>query len=57
VGGIGPFVPALVVAALLVAVLITVIVVERVAEIRRRASGAPAPLERVEAEASASTDP
>jgi len=57
VGGIGPFVPALVVAALLVAVLIAVIVLERVAEVRRRARGAPAPLERVEAGASASTGP
>jgi low temperature requirement protein LtrA len=51
VGGVGPFVPALVVAALLVAVLVAVIVAERIAEARRRASGAPAPLERVETSA------
>ncbi|MBA3376740.1 MAG: low temperature requirement protein A [Actinobacteria bacterium] len=49
VGGVGLFAPALVVGALLVAVLVTVIVVERVAEARRRTRGEPSPLERVEA--------
>lgn len=51
VGGVGLFAPALVVASLLVAVLVTVIVVERVAEARRRTHGEPSPLERLEASA------
>ena len=49
VAGVGLFAPALVVGALLVAVLVTVIVVERVAELRRRGRGEPSPLERLEA--------
>jgi low temperature requirement protein LtrA len=53
VGGIGAVVPALVVATLLVGVLVAVIVAERVAEARRRARGAPSPLERLEASAAA----
>ena len=51
VGGVGLFAPALVVASLLVAVLVTLIVVERVAEARRRTRGEPSPLERLEASA------
>ena len=46
-GALGPFVPALALAALTVAVLVTVIVAERVAGARRRARGEPAPLERL----------
>jgi low temperature requirement protein LtrA len=57
VGLVGLAVPALVVAALLVAVLVGVIVLERIAEARREARGAPSPLERVEASASASSEP
>jgi low temperature requirement protein LtrA len=53
VGLVGLVAPALVVAALLVTVLVAVIVLERVAEARRRASGAPSPLERLEASARA----
>ena len=49
VAGVGLFAPALVVGALLVAVLVTVIVVERVAELRRRGRGELSPLERLEA--------
>ena len=49
VAGVGLFAPALIVAALLVGVLVTVIVVERVAELRRRGRGEPSPLERLEA--------
>ena len=49
VGGVGLFAPALVVAALLVGVLVTVIVVERIAELRRRGRGELSPLERLEA--------
>ena len=49
VGGVGLFAPALVVVALLVAVLVTVIVVERIAELRRRGRGELSPLERLEA--------
>jgi low temperature requirement protein LtrA len=49
VAAVAPFAPALVVAALLVGVLVTVIVLERVAEARRRGRGAPPPLERVRA--------
>ena len=49
VAGVGLFAPALVVGGLLVAVLVTVIVVERVAEVRRRGRGDPSPLERLEA--------
>ncbi len=49
VAGVGLFAPALVVAALLVGVLVTVIVVERIAELRRRGRGEPSPLERLEA--------
>jgi low temperature requirement protein LtrA len=51
VGGIGLFVPALVVAALLIAVLVAVIGSEYVAAARRRARGEPSPLERLEASA------
>ena len=57
VGLVGLAVPALVVAALLVAVLVGVIVLERIAEARREARGAPSPLERVEASAAASSEP
>jgi len=49
IAGVGLFAPALVVGALLVAVLVTVIVVERVAELRRRGRGEPSALERLEA--------
>ena len=49
VAGVGLFASALVVGTLLVAVLVTVIVVERVAELRRRGRGEPSPLERLEA--------
>jgi low temperature requirement protein LtrA len=49
VGLIGLFVPALVVAALLIAVLVAVIGAEYVAAARRRARGEPSPLERLEA--------
>jgi low temperature requirement protein LtrA len=48
-GGLGVFVPALVLAALVVSVLIAVIGTERIAEIRRRGRGEPSPLERLEA--------
>ena len=48
VGGVGAFVPALVVSALLVAVLVTVIATEQLAAARRRARGEPSPLERLE---------
>jgi low temperature requirement protein LtrA len=51
VGGLGPFAPALVLAALLVAVLVTVIGAEHLAAARRRARGEPSPLERLEASA------
>ncbi|MGH3078318.1 MAG: low temperature requirement protein A, partial [Gaiellaceae bacterium] len=51
VGLVGLAVPALAVSALLVAVLVGVIVLERIAEARREARGAPSPLERVEASA------
>ena len=49
VGLVGLVVPALAVSALLVTVLVGVIALERVAEARREARGAPSPLERVEA--------
>jgi low temperature requirement protein LtrA len=51
VGGVGPFVPALVLAALLALVLVAVIASEHIAAARRRARGEPSPLERVEASA------
>jgi low temperature requirement protein LtrA len=51
VGGVGAFMPALVLAALLVAVLVVVIGAEHVAAARRRARGEPSPLERLEASA------
>ncbi len=57
VGLVGLAVPALVVAALLVAVLVGVIVLERIAEARRKTRGAPSPLQRVEASAAASSEP
>jgi low temperature requirement protein LtrA len=49
VAAIGPFVPALGVAALLVLVLVALIVAERITEARRRARGEPSAVERVEA--------
>jgi low temperature requirement protein LtrA len=49
---VGLFVPALVVAALLVLVLVAVIGAEHVAGARRRARGEASPLERLEASAS-----
>jgi len=48
VGGIGFFVPALVVGALVVGVLAAVIAAERVAAARRRARGEPSPLDRLD---------
>jgi low temperature requirement protein LtrA len=51
VGIVGLVVPALAVSALLVGVLVGVIALERLAEARREARGAPSPLERVEASA------
>ena len=51
VGGVGPFVPALVLAALLALVLVAVIASEHIAAARRRARGEPSPLERLEASA------
>ncbi len=51
VGLVGLAVPALAVSTLLIAVLVGVIVVERIAEARRKAHGAPSPLERVESAA------
>ena len=50
-GGFGTFAPALAVGALLLAILVAVIAAEHVSEARRRAHGAPSPLERVEASA------
>jgi low temperature requirement protein LtrA len=50
VAALGPFVPALAVAALVTSVLIVVIVAERVAAVRRRARGEPSPLERLQAQ-------
>jgi len=50
-GGIGVFVPALVLAGLLIAVLVVVVGSEYVAAARRRARGEPSPLERLEASA------
>jgi low temperature requirement protein LtrA len=50
IAAVGLVAPALVVAALLVGVLVAVIVAERIAEARRKARGAPSPLERVEAQ-------
>jgi low temperature requirement protein LtrA len=50
-GGFGLFAPALAVAGLLLAILVAVICSEHVAEARRRAHGAPSPLERVEVSA------
>ena len=54
VGLVGLVVPALAVSALLVAVLVGLIALERIAEARREARGAPSPLERVEATAASS---
>jgi low temperature requirement protein LtrA len=51
VGGVGAFVPALVVMVLLVIVLVAVIGSEQLAAARRRARGEPSPLERLEASA------
>jgi len=51
VGGIGMFVPALVLAGLLIVVLVAIIGSEHVAAARRRARGEPSPLERLEASA------
>jgi low temperature requirement protein LtrA len=48
-GGIGMFVPALVLAGLLIAVLVAVIGSEYIAAALRRARGEPSPLERLEA--------
>jgi low temperature requirement protein LtrA len=56
VGAFGPFAPALVLTGLLVVVLMAVIAAEHVAEVRRRARGAPSPLDRVEASAAQSRD-
>ena len=56
IGLIGTFVPALVVGALLIAVLVAVIGSEYVAAARRRARGAPPPLERLEAAAGQDSD-
>jgi low temperature requirement protein LtrA len=50
-GGMGMFVPALVLAGLLITVLVAVIGSEYVAAARRRARGEPSPLERLEASA------
>jgi low temperature requirement protein LtrA len=50
-GGIGMFVPALVLAGLLIAVLVAVIGSEYIAAALRRARGEPSPLERLEASA------
>jgi low temperature requirement protein LtrA len=49
VGGVGTFVPGLVVLALLVTVLVAVIAAEQLAAARRRARGEASPLERLEA--------
>jgi low temperature requirement protein LtrA len=51
VSGVGAFVPALVLAALLALVLVAVIFSEHIAAARRRARGEPSPLERLEASA------
>lgn len=51
VGAAGPFVPALVLAGLVIAVLATVIASEHVAAARRTRRGEPTPLERLEASA------
>jgi low temperature requirement protein LtrA len=51
VGAVGPFVPALVLAGLVIAVLATVIASEHVAAARRTRRGEPTPLERLEASA------
>ncbi len=48
VGGLGPFAPGLVLAALLLAVLTTTIASEHIAAARRRARGEPSPLDRLE---------
>ena len=48
IGGVGAFVPALVVAALVIAALAAVIGAEHVAAARRSARGEPSPLERLE---------
>jgi low temperature requirement protein LtrA len=50
VGALGPFLPALGVASLVIVVLIAVIVAEHVAALRRRARGEPSPLERLQIE-------
>jgi low temperature requirement protein LtrA len=49
VGVIGTFVPALVLAALLLAVLVGVIVADQVSAHRRQRRGEPSPLERIAA--------
>ena len=51
VGAAGPFVPAIVLAGLVIAVLAAVIASEHVAAARRARRGEPAPLERLEASA------
>jgi low temperature requirement protein LtrA len=51
VGALGPFVPALVLAGLVIAVLAAVIASEHVAASRRAHRGEPTPLERLEASA------
>jgi len=48
-GAAGPFVPALVLAGLVIAVLAAVIASEHVAAARRTRRGEPTPLERLEA--------
>jgi low temperature requirement protein LtrA len=48
-GGIGGFVPGLVLAALVTGILVAVIAAEQVAGARRRRRGEPSPLERLEA--------
>jgi low temperature requirement protein LtrA len=58
VGAAGPFVPALVLAGLVIAVLAAVIASEHVAAARRARRGEPTPLERLEASAgTAATSP
>lgn len=55
-GGIGLFVPALVLAGIVIAVLVAVIGAEHVSAARRSARGEPSPLERLEASATAGRD-
>jgi len=54
-GLLAPYVPALVVTALLVVVLVGLIATERLSERRRRARGEPSPLERLESSVEATT--